>query len=180
MEGVYSIWHDYVSLCIIVGLIVMIIAAVHYGKEFAKLKNNYDKDVKTKRGKKEHVSGGYVEMPNPERWEDVLRYEEDFSKLQGGYQIWEQIIPLFPLAGLLGTVLGLIGQLGDSVAMMTSLANAMYTTMFGILASIILKVIDAIYVGKLANELTSAFDIYERNYRMTQDKARDNGQGEQG
>ena len=95
---------------------------------------------------------------------------EDFNKIQLKYSIFEQFVPIFPLLGILGTVAGLIQQLGDVDQMRDALALSMSTTFWGLIAAIGLKIVDAIWISKAVNKMGLYFDMYEQNYQMAKDK----------
>ena len=75
-----------------------------------------------------------------------------------------QLIPLFPLLGILGTVMGLMGQLaaGDISTMFHSLSGALNTTFVGLVCAIVLKLIDTLLPGKVIYDTEVKLDNYQK------------------
>lgn len=80
----------------------------------------------------------------------------EFGKRYTKYVCWSQIVPLFSSFGLLGTVAGLIlsskGEMQVS-KLMSSLSLAMWTTLAGLVCTIILKIVDSVGPGKVINDI---------------------------
>lgn len=84
----------------------------------------------------------------------------EFDKIYSEYVCWSQMVPLFSSLGLLGTVLGLIlSSTGDIEieSLMSSLGLAMWTTLIGLICTIVLKVFDAVGPGRVINDIEAAF-----------------------
>ena len=80
-----------------------------------------------------------------------------------------QSISLFPLAGLLGTVVGLIPGLravneGNTDVLSASLSTALISTLIGLIISIILKIYVAYGPSRTAYEIESNFAENDRRY----------------
>lgn len=135
-----------------------------------KIWKKIDADKKKSGGRKEYTSGGIKKEADVYSWEDNLDNLELFNKVQLKYSVFEQFIPIFPLLGILGTVAGLIQQLANRDQMREALALSMSTTFWGLIAAIVLKIIDAIWVSKVVNEMIMFFETYEQNYQMVKDK----------
>lgn len=156
---------------IILGLALVTIAGFAYTVlGVSKLKGKIDEDRKKTGGRKEYTSGGIKKDADVYSWEDNLNYLEVFNKIRLRYFIFEQFVPVFPLLGILGTVAGLIQQLGDREQMREALALSMSTTFYGLIAAILLRVIDAVFVSKMVNQMAIFFDTFEQNYQMVKDK----------
>lgn len=95
--------------------------------------------------------------------ETVRNYETSFNAKCIRYNTLVQFIPLFPLFGILGTVYGIITNL-DSADLMSGLGVALYTTFWGLVWSIILKVIVALFSSKIINEVEIMLDDYDKKY----------------
>ena len=54
--------------------------------------------------------------------------------------------------------------------MRDALAVSMSTTFWGLIAAIILKVVDAVLVSKTVNKMSLYFETYEQSYQMVRDK----------
>ncbi len=84
------------------------------------------------------------------------------------YIYWAQQIPLFPLMGLLGTVIGIIPGLaqvksGEFTALYSSMSTALYTTLAGLVFSIILKIVSSKH-GRTMNAIENYFEENDRKF----------------
>ena len=96
-----------------------------------------------------------------------IRYDRDelelnrgrFSVAYANYVTCGQLTSLLPLLGILGTVAGLIASSGttDMSQMISGLGTAMWTTLCGLVASIGLKALDAVLLGRLVNLIDAKF-----------------------
>ncbi|MBQ6661390.1 MAG: MotA/TolQ/ExbB proton channel family protein [Lachnospiraceae bacterium] len=85
----------------------------------------------------------------------------EFDKMYSEYVCWSQMVPLFSSLGLLGTVLGLILSSSGDIqidTLMSSLSLAMWTTLVGLICTIVLKVVDAVGPGRVINDIDAAFE----------------------
>lgn len=97
-----------------------------------------------------------------------VRYDRDelelnrgrFSVAYANYVTCGQLTSLLPLLGILGTVAGLIASSGttDMTQMISGLGTAMWTTLCGLVASIGLKALDAVLLGRLVNLIDAKFN----------------------
>ena len=97
-----------------------------------------------------------------------VRYDRDelelnrgrFSVAYANYVTCGQLTSLLPLLGILGTVAGLITSSGttDMSQMISGLGTAMWTTLCGLVASIGLKALDAVLLGRLVNLIDAKFN----------------------
>ena len=101
-----------------------------------------------------------------------LDFLDEFNQIRINYLVLEQIIPIFPLLGILGTVSGLIPLLADENLdlMWNNMGEAMYTTFLGLVAAIVLKAFDALVTGKNINKMAVSFDMFDQSYQMAKDK----------
>ena len=83
-----------------------------------------------------------------------------FSVAYANYVTCGQLTSLLPLLGILGTVAGLIASSGttDMSQMISGLGTAMWTTLCGLVASIGLKALDAVLLGRLVNLIDAKFN----------------------
>lgn len=95
---------------------------------------------------------------------DTIReYEKKFNKYRSGYSVLAQIIPIFPLLGILGTVSGLINMADNgNIAANESMAQAMYTTFFGLIWTIGLKILIAITSSRFIDDADIILDDYDK------------------
>ena len=128
-------------------------------------------EKKKKRRRVQYTQDGVQTISDAYTWAEVLGDLKEFSKPQIAYSIAEQLIPIFPLLGILGTVTGLIMQLqsGDLTALKEAMGTSMWTTFWGLLAAIALRLADAIFVSKKVTELELYFDMYEQEYQISKD-----------
>ena len=97
-----------------------------------------------------------------------VRYDRDelelnrgrFSVAYANYVTCGQLTSLLPLLGILGTVAGHIASSGttDMSQMISGLGTAMWTTLCGLVASIGLKALDAVLLGRLVNLIDAKFN----------------------
>ncbi len=156
---------------VIIGLFLITVGGFAYIMwSLGKLENRMSEDRKKSGGRKEFTGSGIKKEADVYTWEDNLDYLEEFNGIQLNYSIFEQFIPVFPLLGILGTVAGLIKELGNFDQMLDAVSLAMYTTFWGLFFAIVLKIVDALLVSKSVNKMALYFDTFEENYQMTKDK----------
>ena len=98
---------------------------------------------------------------------DTIReLEVKFNKARSEHEVLAQIIPIFPLLGILGTVAGLIRQLsgGDINVIFQSLDTAMTSTFWGLVFAILLKFVDAILHTRAISDIEIIFENYEKKF----------------
>ncbi|MCR5501586.1 MAG: MotA/TolQ/ExbB proton channel family protein [Lachnospiraceae bacterium] len=105
--------------------------------------------------------------------EAMDRIREEFNEVTSSYYSLTQWISLFPLAGLLGTVIGLMPGLravqgGDFDLLYTSLSTALTSTLVGLVASIILKIYVAGRPSRTVNDIENNLEENDRklNYAL--------------
>lgn len=103
--------------------------------------------------------------------EDLYPLRKTYDEIYSQYNTWAQMIPIFPLLGILGTVAGLILQVSsqNADAIYASLHLALSSTLYGIIAAIILKIVEAAVVQKRVNEIDSMLSDYEIKYQDQRD-----------
>ena len=81
---------------------------------------------------------------------ELDRLRKEWDRLYPQYNEYIQMIPIFPLLGILGTVLGLAGKstAQDIQVLLSGFSMALYTTLSGLVCSIVLKFLDAAIFGK--------------------------------
>lgn len=99
--------------------------------------------------------------------EDTYSLRKNFDGICAKYLTIAQIIPIFPLLGILGTVAGLIAQVQaqDAAQIYASLDTALVTTFAGLVAVIILKLVESLLVQKKINEIETVFNDYDIKYQ---------------
>ena len=107
-----------------------------------------------------------------------LRNEADdlrvtFGKRSAGHFVVSQLIPIFPLLGILGTVAGLILGLQEGLdRIQEGLSTAMNTTLWGLVFAIILKIFDTLGPARLVYTIEDDLEEYERKYKDAVDMER--------
>lgn len=103
--------------------------------------------------------------------EDTYPLRKTFDDLCAKYMTAAQLIPIFPLLGILGTVAGLIEQVRaqDASQIYASLDTALLTTFWGLIAAIILKVAETFLVQRQINEIEAVFNDYDIKYQDATD-----------
>lgn len=103
--------------------------------------------------------------------EDLYPLRKTYDEIYSQYNTWSQMIPIFPLLGILGTVAGLILQVmsQDAQLIYQSLHLALSSTLYGILAAIVLKIVEAACVQKHINDIDSMLSDYEIKYQDQRD-----------
>lgn len=156
---------------IIMGLAIITVGGfcyVEYG--IGKIRNTREERHKKNRTT-EFTKGGIVKTPDAVTWEETLDEKEEFNGILVKYSVFSQFIPIFPLLGILGTVAGLIQQMDAGIDQMReALGTSMWTTFWGLIAAIFLKLVDAIIVSKSINKMDNYFETFEQNYQMVRDK----------
>lgn len=89
---------------------------------------------------------------------ELEKNRDNYYLEYSNYVVCSQIIAIFPLLGILGTVFGLVMGGIDADMLLEGLSTALYTTLAGLVASIILKFIDAVFVGKKINLIDAKFE----------------------
>lgn len=103
--------------------------------------------------------------------EDLYSLRKTFDELCAKYTTWAQMIPIFPLLGILGTVAGLILQVqaADAAAIYSALGLALSSTFYGLIAAIILKIVEAAVVLSKINSIDNMYSDYEIKYQDQRD-----------
>ncbi|MBQ0145728.1 MAG: MotA/TolQ/ExbB proton channel family protein [Lachnospiraceae bacterium] len=99
--------------------------------------------------------------------EDTYPLRKNFDELCAKYLTVAQMIPVFPLLGILGTVAGLIAQVqaADAAEIYASLDVALTTTFWGLVAAIVLKVVETWLVQREINDIETIFNDYDIKYQ---------------
>ena len=169
--GFIAVFFNAVIYPLIIGLAgVTLFGFVKTVMGINKLEGEMNDKHRNTRRKKEFTGSGLKLEPDVYTLEEILGYLEEFNKIQLNYSVFVQLVPVFPLLGILGTVAGLIEKLGNIVEMESALSISMGTTFAGLLAAIYLKIIDAVWVNRSINKMTLFFDTFEQNYQMAKDK----------
>lgn len=105
---------------------------------------------------------------------DISRFDsirEEYNEQGTKYTIWSQMISIFPLLGLLGTVYGLMPGLAeinnnDMSVLYGAMSTALISTFLGLIASIILKIYVSFGPDKTISDIENVFQENDRRYRL--------------
>ncbi len=99
--------------------------------------------------------------------EELKNNKEEYFKQYAAYVSASQMIAIFPLLGILGTVFGLAstGNMESVSTMLDGLTMALWTTIVGLIASIILKLYDSMAPGKMVNLIEAKISATEEAIR---------------
>ncbi len=153
---------------IIIGLIIVLSVVVFWrliisSSSLAKISDRFEVINVTKSTYDERVNlaGEIIKKEYSENIIDQAELEknrDNYYLEYSNYVVCSQIIAIFPLLGILGTVWGLVMGGIDADMLLEGLSTALYTTLAGLVASIILKFIDAVFVGKKINLIDAKFE----------------------
>ncbi len=96
---------------------------------------------------------------------DTIRnYENKFNELCSWHNAFSQLISVFPLLGVLGTVAGLMlnASAESSADMLSSLNVALETTFWGLISAIILKVFDTLCPSRTITDVEVMLDDFDK------------------
>ena len=100
---------------------------------------------------------------------DTIRAAElKFNQTCSKHNAISQLIPVFPLLGVLGTVFGLIKQASaeNIVDMLSSLDIALGTTVLGLIFGIVLKIYDALISSRIISDTEVLLDDYDKKMEL--------------
>lgn len=101
--------------------------------------------------------------------ETIRNYEKDFNRTCSWYQVFSQMVPLFPLFGILGTVSGLMQQVNaqDIEGIFEALETALGTTVWGLIWAIGLKALVVIWPARIIHDTGVMLDDYYNKFSDT-------------
>ena len=168
MNSIYSFFSGKMTFLIVVAGIAL--SALLVGN-LVKLRFHYSqiKAIMAWKNKRTVLNKSTGEIEDQENLEkvtpDTIReLQTEFNKTCSWHEAFAQLIPLFPLFGIIGTVSGLILQLQakDIDQLFQSLDSALGTTFWGLVFAIILKFIDALGPARTINETEIILDDYDK------------------
>lgn len=127
-----------------------------------------------RRNRKYTLSGSFLEE-NEDRDaaitpDTIRKYEMDFNKACSLHGVLVQLISVFPLMGILGTVAGLMLQIQSNTAegMMASLDVALNTTFWGLIFAIVLKFIEAVFPSRVIYDVEVMLDDFDKKLSIAE------------
>lgn len=169
VNGIANVIKAIINPVIIAGFVVVLIALIKISADFKKLGAEMSEQLNGTRARAvinpKTLALKQREIAMSKR-EDVYGFREKFNGICAGYSTWTQTIPIFPLLGILGTVAGLILQVSTQSAneIYASLNLALSSTLYGLIAAIVLKVVEACALTSRINKIESTFDEYDEKY----------------
>ena len=153
-----------IAFIIVFGIIVAVLMFRNYIE--LQNQNNYIRSLMNWKNTKTFVNkntGEVEDIKNEEMItpDTVRELELKFNKERSMHEVCAQLIPIFPLLGILGTVAGLIGKSGGAISQ-DALQLAMVSTFWGLVFSIILKFLDACFSARIISDMEIIFDNYEK------------------
>ena len=169
MTGVLQVIRNNINLIILLFGIALTALIFVNGSKLSAHKNRIDEAV-SRRNKKWGVNPGDGAVVAEEDEDasitpDTIRqYERDFNKDCALHNVYAQLIPIFPLMGILGTVAGLMLEANavDLSEMMSSIDTALSSTLFGLIFAIVLKVVDAVFPSRIIEDVEVMLEDYSK------------------
>ncbi len=97
---------------------------------------------------------------------DMDDMRSEFDRRGSAYLVLSQMIPLFPMFGILGTVAGLMLAVPkEGAGALMGLDIALSSTLWGLITAIVLKLVAAAFPAKLIYDIETMFEDYERKFR---------------
>ena len=104
------------------------------------------------------------------REQDVVAMRNHTGKL---YSLFVNLTGIFPLLGILGTVVSLLGLVADNTDVTGNFYGALTSTFWGLVFAIIFKFLDGVISSKIEDNEKSVELFLTRNYRPEADKTVD-------
>lgn len=101
----------------------------------------------------------------------IRKYEMEFNKTCSFHSVLVQLIPVFPLFGILGTVSGLIlgaQSINALEKMMESLNVSLSSTFFGLIFAILLKFIEAVFPSRIIYDVEVMLDDFDKKLNIAE------------
>ena len=134
------------------------------------------KDVLERKNKKYNVNSNSKEIEETDDEsvsitpDTIRKYETEFNKKCSIHSVLVQIIPIFPLLGILGTVAGLMLQIqsSDIESMLDSLDVALTTTLVGLIFAIVLKFFDALFPSRIIYDVEVMMEDFDKKINIAE------------
>ncbi len=160
----------FITPAIMVLMVLLLIAVI---LNYVKLRDHYftiSNALNGREVKKKVDSLGNVTETTRKTMSDVdtiHSYENKYNGTKSVYETISQLIPVFPLMGILGTVAGLMAQTtaSNSADIVGSLNVALGSTFWGLIASIILKLVITLFNARVINSVDNMLDAYDTTIR---------------
>lgn len=170
MEGFIDVISRNINTVIVILGIVIFTLIIINAFKLSYHRSRIDDVMKRKR-KKRTIGRKTWEMNESEEDESVTPemirdYEKEFNHTRSLYFMYIQLIPIFPLLGILGTVSGLMSQVvAENIdALYASLNIALGSTWWGLIFAITLKFTVALFPGKIVDDVEIMLDDYYNKF----------------
>jgi len=172
MSGVFNVLAKIVDLSInwviLAGFIMAVLCIIALSREIGAFKQSFEDLLGIRSDQVKITRSLSIRQQNTavSKREDTYEKRKEFNLICRKYTTLTQLIPLFPLLGILGTVAGLYLQVStqDAEAIYSALSLALTSTFLGLLAAIILKAMETFLLTGPVNELDSKFEENEIRY----------------
>ncbi|MBO6148011.1 MAG: MotA/TolQ/ExbB proton channel family protein [Lachnospiraceae bacterium] len=173
MTGLLQIIKDNINLIILLSGIVLTALLFFNGSKLSSHKNRIEEAV-SRRNKKWGVrpaDGAVIDEADEDASitpDTIRQYERDFNKTCTMHNVLAQLIPVFPLLGILGTVVGLMleASAADIEGMMASVETALSSTFFGLIFAILLKIADAVFPSRIIEDVEVMLEDYGKKLTL--------------
>ena len=170
MESIYSFLSKHMNgMIVILGFMILFFMIMNSFRLWSHYKNI--KSVLNWKNTRSVINKNTREVEDQSESEkvtpDTIReLQTEFNKECSFHEVLAQLIPIFPLFGILGTVAGIILQLRsqDIDSVFSSLDLALGSTFWGLVAAIILKAIDAVFSSRFINDTEIILDDYDKKF----------------
>lgn len=160
------------SIIIISGVVLFIFLIVNSFKLVAQKERIHELLERRNRKYKKNIDTHELEEEEDEGaavTPDTIRsFEKKFNDCCSWHSAMAQLISVFPLMGVFGTVTGLMLQAGakEFDKMLDSLEYALTTTFWGLAFAILLKIFDAIGPAKTINDVEVMLDNFDKKLEL--------------
>lgn len=169
MDGILQIVADKIDLVIIVFGVVLTAVIFVNGAKLSSHKSRIDEAV-SRRNRKwglNPVDGSVVDEDDEDASitpDTIRQYEREFNKDCAVHSACSQLITIFPLLGIFGTVVALMHEAEASSLeqMMSHINTALSSTFCGLIFAIPLKAIDAVFPSRLIEDVEATLDDYSK------------------
>ncbi len=171
-------WIDKIIIAAAIAMVIgLVVNSIRIGAARERVKSALNNDVRSHFDPETHevTEKQVASEVNPDT---IRRQQTEFGIHRTWYEVLSQLISLFPLLGILGTVSGLIQNLNAAPAaaagadavqsvmdqLVSGMSVAMNSTYWGLIAAIVLKLIATTVPGRLISETENLFEDYDKRF----------------
>lgn len=113
--------------------------------------------------------------------EELDAFRSNYQNDKVPFDTYSLFIQVFPLLGILGTVAGLYIAMNENTntgmaALYDGVGFALTSTVWGIIAAVVLKSVEIIITARCTNYIDESIDRYMEKYRANNEKAQEGNQ----